>query len=136
MKLHNPHRVSQCLEGPRLSFNASPPPTHTLFCPPPPSRSFTLESKPLMDRAEYCWMCLTQSLVNCMNGCTFVLLPWDMMRWILCRHVHREMPSVFFHKRGYTAAFFFCSCWCQTVSKTTKCNANLFFVVAFFKTRF
>lgn len=56
-----------------------------------------------------------------------VLLPWEVMRRILCRLLHREMPSVSFHGFGYAAAVFFVrygSCQC---SRTTKCNANLFF---------
>lgn len=36
-----------------------------------------------------------------------VLLPWEVMRRILCRLLRREMPSVSFHEFGYAAAVFF-----------------------------
>lgn len=62
-----------------------------------------------------------------------VLLPWEVMRRILCRLLRREMPSVSFHEFGYAAAvlFFFATARVN-VSEQQNAMQTFFFFFAFF----
>lgn len=117
-----------------LCVNASPPrlpPHHPIT--PTWTCSFKLGSKPLMESAECCLKSLTQSLVKYMNGCT--CLCWCPGRcWRrFYADLHRQMPSLYLHKFGYTTAcfFFFFSRYgfCQMFPNNE--NAMQFFFVLF-----